>query len=110
MSCTAPIFIDDEGTIFRITIQECVVDVLTPVDVSTQSAMSFIFKKPGNSTLTKAAPPVVFTTDGTDGKIQYTTVTGDIDEAGVWCLQAEVTLPTGIFRTSIIKFDVEAKL
>lgn len=110
MSCLAPIFIDDEGTVFRITIQECITNVLSPVDVSTQTAMSFIFKKPDGTTLTKASPPVVFTTDGTDGVIQYTTVTGDIDQAGVWCLQAEVTLPTGIFRTSIIKFDVEAKL
>ncbi len=111
MTCTSPIFVDDEGTIFRITIQECINDVLTPVDVSTQTALSFIFKKPdGVTLLTIAAPPVVFTTDGTDGKVEYTTVTGDIDVAGVWCLQAEVTLPGGKYRTSIIKFDVEDKL
>lgn len=107
MSCTAPIFVDDEGTIFRITIQECISDVLTPVDVSSQTAMSFIFKKPDASTLTVTP---VYTTDGIDGRIQYITLTGDIDLSGVWCLQAEVTLPTGIFRTSIIKFDVEDKL
>lgn len=107
MSCTAPIFVDDEGTIFRITIQECINDVLTPVDISGQSAMSFIFKKPDSTTLTVTP---TFTTDGTDGKVQYTTLTGNIDQDGVWCLQAEVTLPTGTFRTSIIKFDVEAKL
>ena len=107
MSCTAPIFVDDEGTIFRITIQECIVDVLTAVDVSAQTAMSFIFKRPDATTLTVIP---VFTIDGTDGQLQYVTITGDIDAAGVWCLQAEVTLPGGIFRTSIIKFDVEAKL
>lgn len=110
MSCTAPIFVDDIGTIFRITIQECITDVLTPVDISGQSAMSFIFKKPDKSTVTKTAPDVAFTTDGTDGKLQYTTVSNDIDQDGVWCLQAEVTLPGGTYRTSIIKFDVEAKL
>ena len=107
MSCIAPIFIDDEGTIFRITIQECIADVLTPVDVSGQSAMFFIFKKPDASTLTVTPS---FTTDGTDGKLEYITLTGDINQDGVWCLQAEVTLPTGVFRTSIIKFDVEEKL
>jgi len=107
MSCTAPIFVDDEGTIFRITIQECISDVLAPVDVSGQTAMSFIYKKPDGTTLTVTPS---FTTDGTDGKVQYNTLTGNIDQAGVWCLQAEVTLPTGTYRTSIIKFDVEEKL
>lgn len=107
MTCEAPIFVDDEGTIFRLTVNECIADVLTPVDVSAQTAMSFIFKKPDATTLTVTP---TFTTDGTNGQIEYTTLTGDIDQAGVWCLQAEVTLPGGMYRTSIVKFDVEAKL
>lgn len=107
MSCTAPIFVDDTGTIFRITIQECISDVLTPVDVSPQTAMSFIFKKPDATTITVTP---VFTTDGTDGKLQYVTLASQIDVDGVWCLQGEVTLPSGTYRTSIIKFDVEEKL
>jgi hypothetical protein len=109
MTCNAPIFVDDEGTIFRLTVQECINDVLTPVDVSSQTNMDFIFKKPDGSTISPNPTPV-FTTNGTDGVIEYTTVTGDIDQAGVWCLQAEVTLPSGIFRTSIVKFDVDEKL
>ncbi len=108
MSCTAPIFKDDVGTIFRITIQECIADVLTPVDVSSQTSMNFYFKKPDDSVITRAP---AFTTNGVDGKLQYITVIGDMDQAGVWCLQAEVILASGgPWRTSIIKFDVEEKL
>ncbi len=108
MSCTAPIFEGDVGTIFRITINECINDVLTPIDISSQTAMSFYFKKPDGTVETKAP---AFTTDGTDGKIQYVTLAADLDAAGVWCLQASVTLATGgPWRTSIIKFDVGAKL
>jgi hypothetical protein len=107
MTCVAPIVVDDFGTIFRITVQECIADVLTPVDISGATALSFVFKKPDATTITTVP---VYTTDGTDGQIQYVTLAGNIDQAGVWCLQAEVVLPTGTYRTSVVKFDVEAKL
>ena len=81
MTCTAPIVVDDFGTIFRVTVQECVSDALQAVDVSSASAMSFIFKKPDDTTTTVTP---VFTTDGTNGQIQYVTLDGDIDAAGVW--------------------------
>ena len=35
------------------------------------------------------------TTDGTDGKYFYTFLAADIDQAGVWRLQGNVTLATG---------------
>ncbi len=108
MVCTSPIFIGDEGTIFRLTVTECVNGVDAAVDVSSQTAMSFIFKKPGGTLLTVTP---VFTGDGTDGQIEYVSLTGDINEVGVWCLQGEVTLGAGnFFGTSVIKFDVNAKL
>jgi hypothetical protein len=107
MTCTSPIVVDDFGTIFRVTVKECISDVLTPVDISGASLITFVYKKPDDTTITKNA---VFTTDGTDGQIQYITIAADIDQVGVWCLQAEVTLPTGTYRTSLVKFDVERKL
>ena len=109
MSCTNdPIFEDDIGTVFEFTITECINGVDTVVDVSSQSSMSFFFKKPDKSLLTKTPS---FTTDGTDGKIEYTTLTGDLDAPGDWFLQAEVVIPaSGTFRTSLIAFTVFPKL
>ena len=103
-----PIFIGDVGTVFRLTIQEDVNTVTSPIDISTQTAMSFIFVKPDGSSFTRTP---VFTNTGEDGQIEYVILTGELDQAGTWQLQAEVTLPTGgPFRTEIIKFIVQEKL
>jgi len=105
MTCTAPIFVGDVGTIFRLTVQECINDVLTIVDISAATALEFRFKKPDASVLTKTP---IFTTDGTDGQLQYASIVGDLDQAGVWELQGKVTLPGGVYNTSIVTFDVDA--
>lgn len=107
MSCNDPIFVDDIGTTVRITVQECVNNADVPVDVSGQSAMSFIFKEPDGVIATKTPS---FTTDGTDGQLEYVILAGDLDKAGAWAVQAEVTLPSGTWRTAIATFRVLAKL
>lgn len=55
------------------------------LDVSGASTKQLVFKKPDGTKVTQTA---TFYTDGTDGVLQYTTVSGDIDQAGSWQCQA----------------------
>lgn len=56
-------------------------------NVSSATTKEIVFEKPDNTTVTKTA---TFTTNGTDGKIYYTTATNDLDLAGLWQIQARV--------------------
>ena len=48
----------------------------------------------------------VFKTDGTDGKVQYTTVDGDLNEVGTWRIQAIINFATSSFRSNVKTFKV----
>lgn len=76
--------IGDVGTVFETTIVDQ--DDLV-VDISLATTKTLKFRKPDASTATKTAS---FVTDGTDGKLKYTTVTNDLDQAGDWKAQAVV--------------------
>jgi hypothetical protein len=105
MSCADTVKVGDVGTIFRLTLIDCATG--TAVDVSGQTAMVFNFKKP-DGTIVQKTP--TFTTDGTDGQIQYTTIAADIDASGKWFLQGNVTIPSGQFSTGIVNFRVKPVL
>ena len=62
-----------------------------------------IFKRPDGTTFEKVA---VFTNTGTDGKIEYVSVDGDLDIAGRWRLQAYVATSAGTWRTDVGDFKV----
>jgi hypothetical protein len=66
-----------------------------------------ILKSPSGNAKTKTAS---FTSDGTDGKIQYITVEGDLDEIGTWRLQSKITFPTASWSTEIGTFKVYENL
>lgn len=88
------ISINDIGTSLQVNIEEN--DVA--VDVSSATAKQIIIEKPDGTLLTKTA---AFVNDGTDGKIQYTTVTGDIDQVGIWRFWGKVTFaPESVFHTA----------
>jgi len=93
------IHIGDVGTVFYLTITEDGV----AVDISGATGKSIIFEKPSGDTLTKAG---IFTTDGTDGKIQYTTIDGDLDESGTWRIQSIITTATSEHHSDIKEFVV----
>jgi DUF4097 and DUF4098 domain-containing protein YvlB len=103
MACE--IHIGDVGTKFLFTVQDC--DDVNPLDVSTASSIEIMFKKPDGSLLTVVG---TFLTDGTDGKVYYDTVSGDIDQIGYWKVQGKVTFPTGLFYSDIHKFQVYSNL
>ena len=103
MACE--IHIGDIGTRFLFTIQDC--DSTDPVDVSTASSVEIVFKKANGTNLVVVG---TFLTDGTDGKVYYDTVAGDIDQTGYWKVQGKVNFPTGLFYSDIHKFQVYANL
>lgn len=83
MACT--IFENDVGTIFKVKIVDC--DTGDVIDISAATTLQITFKKPDKKTVTKTA---AFSTDGSDGYLQYVVVDGDIDMVGIWNLQAYV--------------------
>lgn len=78
------------------------------VDVSGVSTKQLILRKPDGTIATKTA---TFTVSGTDGRIQYTSVAGDFDLAGMWGVQGYVVF-SGSFdgRSDIQYFQVLANL
>lgn len=77
------------------------------VDVSSATTKNIVLKKPSGSLLTKAASLV---TDGTDGKIQYVTISGDLDETGRWEVQADIDVSSYDGRDTISAFRVRKNL
>jgi len=103
MPVVEEVHVGDIGTIFRVTLM----DGSSALDVSGASTLQIIFKKPDNSNDTQTA---VFTTDGTDGVVQYTSIAGDLDAAGKWAIQANVVLPAGSWKSNVSTFRVHENL
>lgn len=94
---------DDIGTIFTITVY----DGSSVADISTATDKRIIFKQPDGNSLTVSGS---FYTNGTDGKLTYTTVTGDLSVDGRWRIQAYLTFPSGKFKSDIGVFRVHDNL
>jgi hypothetical protein len=94
----------DIGTVFRLTITDT---AGTAIDVSTATTKYIYFQDPSGVRMQKTA---AFTTDGTDGKIQYTSVSGDIDSVGTWQIQGHVETSLGKFWTEKDSFKVYSTL
>lgn len=84
--------IGDIGTVIRVTITENG----SPLNVAGASTKEIVLFKPSGAVVVKAA---AFTTNGADGQIQYTTLAGDLDDVGVWYVQARVVLGAGTWTT-----------
>tara|TARA_R110002110_G_scaffold293063_4_gene507080 strand:+ start:326 stop:634 length:309 start_codon:yes stop_codon:yes gene_type:complete len=97
------IHLNDIGTQFLLT----VTDGSTAVDISSASTKQIIIKKPSG---TKITANTAFSSDGSDGKMYYTTVTNDLDEAGSYKLQGKVIISDGTFYTDITTFKVHRNL
>lgn len=96
------IHVDDVGTIYRATIT----DNGTVVDISTVTTKQFIIRKPDGTLLTVAAS---FTNSGTDGKMQYTFVAGDLSLVGYYRIQAYLVFSaTQKWKSDFDQFKVYA--
>ena len=91
-------------TDFVVTIKACDGSAL---DISTATAMDFVFRKPDLSVIARAAS---FLTDGSDGVLRYIASSSDLDQSGTWSYQAEVTLPSGLWYSDIVEFEVYQNL
>lgn len=91
---------NDIGTIFRLEIVDTAGVV---IDVSTATVKYIYFQKPDG---TKKKKTAAFYTDGSDGIIQYTSVSGDIDQTGAWQVQGYVETSDGKFFTRKATFNV----
>jgi hypothetical protein len=62
------------------------------LNVSLATAKEIRLKRPDGVEIIKTA---IFATDGTDGKIRYLTVDGDLTILGLWSYQGRVVLSDG---------------
>tara|TARA_A100001515_G_scaffold140044_1_gene135279 strand:+ start:1058 stop:1363 length:306 start_codon:yes stop_codon:yes gene_type:complete len=93
----------DIGTKLVITVK----DNGSVVDISSASSLTIFIKKPNGTILTRTG---TLETDGTDGKMYYIVVAGDLDAAGVYKIQGRVVLTSGTFSTSTANFKVHCNL
>tara|TARA_Y100000114_G_C11739392_1_gene318055 strand:+ start:188 stop:493 length:306 start_codon:yes stop_codon:yes gene_type:complete len=93
----------DIGTKLLVT----VTDAGTVVDISSAIALEIFLKKPDGTILSRSG---TLDSDGTDGKMFYIIVAGDVDVAGHYKLQGKVTLSSGSFFTSTTTFKVHCNL
>ena len=76
------------------------------LDVSPATSITFRIESPSNVSLDKTGS---LYTDGTDGKVLYTTE--DIfDESGQWNYQVILVFPSGTWSTNIVPFTVYSNL
>lgn len=105
MGCLSQkIHMGDVGTVFE-------VQILQPDDTiySLEGAqtLTFTFQRPDGTFLTVAG---ALTTDGTDGKVQYITVAGDLNQEGIWLYQVYIEKDPVIKHTDVSKFRVYPNL
>lgn len=101
---TDDVFEGDVGTNFQMTLK----DAGVILDVSGATETKFIFSRgPGGTPL---VVDVEFVTDGTDGKLDYDTVAGDINNAGVWSWQAKVVSVASTWYSEVVRFRVQETL
>lgn len=100
----AGIHVGDIGTELTMTITENG----SFVDISGAQSKDFHFEKPGGNEIIKSAS---FVTDGSDGQLQYTVQDGDLDESGLWAIQAEIVDSEGnTFHSDIKTFQVDENI
>jgi hypothetical protein len=78
----------------------------TGVDVSAATVKKMRVRKPSGTVVewTATTPP------GQNNYLTYTTIAGDIDQAGVWSIQAQVTMASWSGVGNVAAFVVLAKL
>ena len=99
MGYQADIHNGDWGTVLTVTL----IEAGAAVDISSTTTRQFIITRPDKTILTVTA---VFVTNGTDGQLTYTTVAGDINQSGLYSLEAKVIYSTGQYYSYTYSFNV----
>lgn len=77
------------------------------LDISAATAKTIIITKPDGTQLMKMA---TFLTDGTDSLIYYDTISGDLDQSGLFKVQGLILISGGTYYSSISSFKVLCNL
>ena len=79
-----------------------------PINLAGATTKKFILRQPNKKVIEKDAE---YFTDGSDGKLKYTTVEGDLKPDGVWRVQAYI-VKSGVIdgRTKVGLFEVRANI
>ena len=97
----------DVGTSFEVTVTDDAKPEVA-IDLSTSTVLEFVFEKEDGTTVVRTP---VYVTDGTDGKLRYVTVVGDLDQVGSWKLQVHYVLASGVDRRADVStFRVKENL
>lgn len=73
------------------------------LDISSATVKQIILQTPTGVSTTYTAS---FVTDGTDGKIYYETVSGELNIAGTWKTQGKIVISGGTYRSPVQSFRV----
>ncbi len=92
--------LNDIGVEFLITIKDLEGVI---VDLSTVTVKRFDFVKPSGTYIARTPD---FYTDGTDGILKYLSINGDLDQEGIWQLQAHIEFSSTSYTSTITKFRV----
>lgn len=84
-----------------------ILDGTEPMDLRSVTKKELHFKPPTGAKKTKTA---IFSTDGSDGLIEYVTVLGDLSEVGNWQVQAYIELGTAKLHSNLVTFTVHTNL
>ncbi|MCP4493211.1 MAG: hypothetical protein GY820_38805 [Gammaproteobacteria bacterium] len=84
-----------------------ITDGTNAIDISGATTKEMWFEKADGSVVEQTA---TFTTDGTDGKMQYTCAITDLDIAGTWKMQGYVVLAASTWHSNVQEFEVKANL
>jgi hypothetical protein len=96
---TDELHVGDIGTILHFTVKEQGV----AVDLSGATEMTLLLQKKDKSVVSRE---LVFHSTGSDGVLDYTTTTGDLDQAGKWNAQIYLELPSWQGHTSKVTLDI----
>jgi hypothetical protein len=97
--------VGDVGTVIEVQVVSTDPDtgVTAPVDLSAATGLQLVFLKPDQ---TRVAQTATLWGTGTDGKIKYVTVPGDLDQSGTWKVQAVVAVGGSVYHTDIAPLKV----
>lgn len=97
------IHVGDIGTQLIVTVK----DAGTVVNISSATSLNIIIKKPDGVSYEKTG---LLYTNGTDGKMYYTSVSGDFNVAGNYKIQGKVVISGSTYYTSVSTFKVHCNL
>lgn len=90
----------DVGSIIRVLFLD---ENGVALDVSGATTLEIFLRDPALATTTHAA---TFTTDGTDGLIQFTTIAGTFGSDGCWTVQGHVATVSQDWKSNTEEFTV----